>query len=98
MGNPTPEQLRICTGRRDCGSVVQNFGFLYDAKSAIEICNSSYVTKAAGVKCFDRYPSCKYLRDKFSVCEKEEVASKLGCDLTCGKCGGYTVHNTLPKR
>ncbi|XP_061175825.1 uncharacterized protein LOC133184776 [Saccostrea echinata] len=86
VGSGKTEQLRICSGRKDCGSVVQNFGFLYDAESAIEICNSSFVTKADGVKCFDKYPSCGYLRDKFNVCKKKEVVDKLGCDLTCGKC------------
>jgi hypothetical protein len=92
VSNQNPEQLRICKGRKDCGSVVQNFGFLYDAKSAIEICKSSYITVAPGVKCFDKYPSCKYLKDKFRVCEKTEVVSTLGCNLTCKICGGYITH------
>ncbi|XP_022291265.2 uncharacterized protein LOC111102704 [Crassostrea virginica] len=86
VDSETPEQLRICTGRKDCGSVVQNFGFMYDQESSMDMCNTSYVTKADGITCFDKYPSCKYLREQFSVCEKPEVASKLGCDLTCGKC------------
>lgn len=89
VDSETPEQLRICTGRKDCGSVVQNFGFMYDQESSMDMCNTSYVTKADGITCFDKYPSCKYLREQFSVCEKPEVASKLGCDLTCGKCSMY---------
>lgn len=92
VGDDKPEYLRICTGRKDCGSVVQNFGFMYDHDSGMELCNKSYVTKADGITCFDKYPSCRYLRDEFSICEKQEVADRLGCDLTCGKCQPATPY------
>ncbi|XP_078334159.1 uncharacterized protein LOC111116509 isoform X2 [Crassostrea virginica] len=75
----------LCTDRKDCGNIIQNFGLYLDPKSALRMCKSGPKNILVQSN-YDTSPYCQYLQSHFNICENKTAVMEIGCQFTCEKC------------
>nr|XP_034312980.1 fibrillin-2 isoform X1 [Crassostrea gigas]XP_034312992.1 fibrillin-2 isoform X1 [Crassostrea gigas] len=75
----------LCTDRKDCGNIIQNFGLYLDPKSAVRMCKSGAKNILVQSN-YDTSPYCQYLQSHFNICENKTAVMEIGCQFTCEKC------------
>ncbi|XP_055995396.1 fibrillin-1-like isoform X2 [Ostrea edulis] len=78
----------LCTDRKDCGNIIQNFGLYLDPKSALRMCKTG-PKSSHGILIqsnYDTSPYCQYLQSHFNICENKTAVMEIGCQFTCEKC------------
>ncbi|XP_062617789.1 fibrillin-1-like [Saccostrea cucullata] len=90
ISNSTQNPLSslLCTDRKDCGNIIQNFGLYLDPKSALRMCKTGPKGSQRILiqSNYDTSPYCQYLQSHFNICENKTAVMEIGCQFTCEKC------------